>query len=158
QRLPTFACAVWILTLFDAAAAEQKPGIPAGYALQYEQDFERAGSLAGFVVTDAKAWRPAREGGNASLELFGKSQYTPKHRSPFNIALIKDKVFGDFILDVDLQSTVKPYNHQDMCVFFGFQETNRFYYTHIAVKPDAVKAESHAHDIFIVNDGPRLAL
>ena len=34
-------------------------------------------------------------------------------------------MFGNFVLDVELQSTVKPYPHQDMCLFFGFQATNR---------------------------------
>jgi hypothetical protein len=139
-------------------AAENAPGVPPGYKLLYQQDFEKAGAIKDFVFTDAKAWKISESNGNSSLELFAQSKYTPKHRSPFNIAVLKDKVFGDFILDVELQSTVKPYPHQDMCLFFGFEATNRFYYTHIAVKPDPVKAESHAHDIFIVNDGPRLAI
>ena len=132
--------------------------IPQGYKLQYEQNFEKPGSLKDFVFTDPTAWRLSKEGDNSSLELFGKSKYNPKHRSPFNIALLKDKLFGDFVLDVELQSTVKPYPHQEQCLFFGFEATNKFYYTHMAVKPDPIKAESHAHDIFIVNDAPRLAL
>ena len=139
-------------------AADGPSTIPSGYKLQYEQNFEQPGALADFVVTDGKAWRLAKDDGNHSLELFGKSNYKPKDRSPFNIALLKDRMFGDFILDVELQSTIKPYNHQDMCLFFGFEATNRFYYTHIAVRPDPIKAESHAHDIFIVNDAPRLAI
>ncbi|HUR47688.1 MAG TPA: hypothetical protein VMZ27_17525 [Candidatus Saccharimonadales bacterium] len=137
-----------------AVAAE----IPKNYKLQYAQDFEKPGSLKDFVFTDPHAWKLSKEGESASLELFGKSKYDPKHRSPFNIALLADKVFGDFVLDVELQSTIKPYPHQDMCLFFGFLATNKFYYTHIAVKPDPIKAESHAHDIFIVNDAPRLAI
>jgi len=132
--------------------------IPKGYKLQYQQNFEKPESLKDFVFTDPSAWKLSKEGDNSSLELFGKSKYNPKHRSPFNIALLKDKLFGDFVLDVELQSTVKPYPHQDMCLFFGFEATNKFYYTHMAVKPDPIKAESHAHDIFIVNDAPRLAL
>lgn len=139
----------------SALSADQ--GIPKGYKLQYEQNFEKPASLKDFCFTDPKAWRFSKDGDNTALELFGKSKYNPKHRSPFNIALLADRVFGDFVLDVELMSTVKPYAHQDMCLFFGFQATNKFYYTHIAVKPDPIKAESHAHDIFIVNDAPRLA-
>jgi len=111
-----------------------------------------------FVFSDTSAWRLAHDGTSTSLELSGKSKYEPKHRSPFNIALLADRTFGDFTLDVKLQSTIKPYPHQDMCLFFGFEETNKFYYTHIAARPDPIKAESHAHDIFIVNDAPRLAI
>ncbi|HEY0457175.1 MAG TPA: hypothetical protein VGE41_12425 [Verrucomicrobiae bacterium] len=146
------------LALWAAAVPVSAGDIPAGYKLQYEQNFEKPQGIADFLFSDAKAWRLSKEESNSSLELFGKSKYEPKHRSPFNIALLKDKVFGDFVLDVDVMSTVKPYPHQDMCLFFGFQATNKFYYVHIAVKPDPIKAQSHAHDIFIVNDAPRLAI
>src|SRR4051794_2054974 len=97
--------------------------IPKNYKLQYEQNFEKPESLKDFLFTDPNAWRLSKDGDNTSLELFGKSKYEPKHRSPFNIALLADKTFGDFVLDVELQSTVKPYPHQDMCLFFGFQAT-----------------------------------
>ena len=133
-------------------------GVPNDYRLLYHQDFQKPGAIRDFAFTDATAWRMARDGTNTSLELFGKSKYEPKHRSPFNIALLADRTFGDFTLDVKLQSTIKPYPHQDMCLFFGFEATNRYYYTHIAARPDPIKAESHAHDIFIVNDAPRLAI
>lgn len=145
-------------TTYSGGAADKNQGIPEGYELQYQQDFKSGDALKDFRFTDPKAWRLSRDGANTSLELFGKSKYNPKHRSPFNIALLADKAFGDFVLDVELMSTIKPYAHQDMCLFFGFEATNRFYYTHIAVKPDPIKAESHAHDIFIVNDAPRLAI
>jgi len=147
-------CAI-VLT---GSAMLRAASIPEGYKLLYEQDFDKPEAIKDFVFTDPAAWKISAKEGNSSLELFQQSKYTPKHRSPFNIALIADKMFDDFVLDVELQSTVKPYNHQDMCLFFGFEATNKFYYTHIAVKPDPVKAQSHAHDIFIVNDAPRLAI
>ena len=147
-----------LLPFISIHAAEKSAAIPAGYKLVYEQNFEKPEAINDFAFTDANVWKISTTNGNSSLELFGQSQYTPKHRSPFNIALLADKVFGDFVLEVELQSTVAPYPHQDMVVVFGFEATNKFYYTHIAVKPDPVKAESHAHDIFIVNDAPRLAI
>ncbi|MBC8003331.1 MAG: hypothetical protein H7X97_12160 [Opitutaceae bacterium] len=133
-------------------------GLPDNYQLLYHQDFQKPSGINDFVFTDLAAWRQSQEGTNTTLELFGKSKYQPKHRSPFNIALLADRTFGDFTLDVKLQSTIKTYPHQDMCLFFGFEATNRFYYTHIAARPDPIKAESHAHDIFIVNDAPRFAI
>ncbi len=54
------------------------------------------------------------------------------------------------MLEVELLSTKKPYGHQDMCLFFGFAEPQKYYYNHIAVA-----ADPNAHNIFIVNEAPR---
>ncbi len=124
--------------------------LPANYKLLYEQNFNDASALKDFVFTDPAAWRYSQTNGQGALELHAQSKYKPKHRSPVNIALLADKVFGDFILEVELTSTVKPYGHQDMCLFFGFQEPSKYYYNHIAVAADA-----NAHNIFIVNEAPR---
>ena len=128
---------------------------PAGYKLLYEQDCAQPAAIRDFVFSDPRAWKMTTTNGETSLECMGKSKYTPTHRSPFNIALVADKVFGDLVLECEVQSTVKPYPHQDMCLFFGFQDPDHYYYTHVAVRPDPVKADSHAHDIFIVNGAPR---
>jgi hypothetical protein len=71
-------------------------------------------------------------------------------RSPFNRALVRDLVVGDFVLDVKLQSTFKDYDHRDMCLFFGFQDPAHLYYVHFGKK-----ADDHANQIFIVNNEPR---
>ena len=71
-------------------------------------------------------------------------------RSPFNIALIADRTFQDFILEADLMQTGREYGHRDMCLFFGFQSPTNFYYAHIATA-----ADPHAHNIFVVNGAPR---
>lgn len=136
-----------------SAAAPAPAGLPEGYRLLYEQDFRDPASLKDLVVSDAQAWRWSKEPEGGALELAGKSKYQPKHRSPFNIALIADREFGDFILEAELQSTVKPYGHQDLCLFYGFTDTNHFYYTHLAVA-----ADPHAHNIFIVTNAARLAI
>lgn len=141
-----------ILACFTCLAlrAADAPKLPAGFKLLYEQDFASADAIKDFVFSDAKAWRLAKDDGQGALELFHQSAYKPAHRSPLNIALIADKVFGDFVLEVELLSTVKPYGHQDMCLFFGFQEPLKYYYNHIAVAADA-----NAHNYFIVNNAPR---
>lgn len=141
-----------------AAADVVSRPIPAGYSLRFEQAASGASSKSDFAFSDPKAWRESIEKNGSTLELHAQSDYKPKHRSPFNIALLKDRVFDDFILEVDVQSTIKPYPHQDLCFFFGFESTERFYYVHLAARRDPVKAESHAHDIFIVKDSPRLAI
>lgn len=138
--------AILLLTATLAAAAD----LPVGYKLLYEQDFSTPAALHDFVFTDPKGWRHSTTNGQGALELFAQNNYKPQHRSPVNIALLADKVFGDFILEVELLSTVKPYGHQDMCLFFGFQAPTKYYYNHLAVAADA-----NAHNIFLVNEAPR---
>lgn len=127
--------------------------IPAGYKLLYEQNFEGNNKLEDFEFTDARAWELADLHNGKALELSGKSNYTPKVRSPHNIAILKDKKFGSFILEADLQQTGKEYGHRDLCLFFGMEDPENFYYVHMASV-----ADPHAHNIFLVNNEPRIAI
>jgi hypothetical protein len=142
-------CASALFAVLAARAADA-PKLPAGYKLLYEQNFTKPDALKDFAFTDPSAWRLAKEKDKPALELHKQSAYKPEHRSPLNIALIADKVFGDFVLEVELLSTKKPYGHQDMCLFFGFTGSAQYYYNHIAVA-----ADPNAHNVFIVNGAPR---
>jgi len=124
--------------------------IPEDYKLVYVQDFELPQALNDFEMTDANAWRVINEKKEKVLELFGKSNYESRVRSPFNIALINDVSVGDFVLEANLNQTGKEYGHRDLCLFFGVNSPTNFYYVHIASKVD-----NHANNIFIVNDEPR---
>jgi hypothetical protein len=124
--------------------------IPAGYTLAYEQKFDSAATLHDFRFTDPAAWRLAKTNDTTALELVKQSQYKPVVRSPVNIALIGDKVFGDFVLEAELIQTGREYGHRDMCLFFGFQSPTNFYYAHLATA-----ADRNAHNIFLVNNAPR---
>lgn len=140
-----------LLSLASAFAADvQSAALPAGFHLTYEQSFAKSDSLKQFVFTDPTAWKLTGNGGDRALELVQQSKYEPAVRSPFNIALIADRQFGDFILEADLLQTGKDYGHRDMCLFFGFQNPKQFYYVHMATA-----ADEHAHNIFIVNNEPR---
>ncbi len=148
---PCLAVAVASLPAVTLAAgpAPSAP-LPAGYRLVYEQHFDSPETLRQFVFTDAKAWQWSADGESQALELVRQSRYEPKVRSPFNIALISDRVFSDFVLEVDLVQTGKEYGHRDMCLFYGVLDPTHFYYTHLATK-----ADPNAHNTFIVNDAPR---
>jgi hypothetical protein len=124
--------------------------IPEDYKLVYAQDFGLPQAVNDFEMTDANAWRIIQENNGNVIELFGKSDYESRVRSPFNIALIKDLSVGDFVLELDLNQTGKEYGHRDLCLFFGVNSATNFYYVHIASKVD-----NHANNIFIVNDEPR---
>lgn len=127
------------------------PGrVPDGYKLVYDQRFADATALKDFRFTDPAAWRWAKTNDLAALELVKQSKYTPIVRSPVNIALLADKIVGDFVLEVDLIQTGREYGHRDMCLFFGLQSPTNFYYAHIATA-----ADKNAHNIFLVNNAPR---
>jgi hypothetical protein len=131
-------------------AAENSSSLPAGYKLLYEQKFRGPENLRDFVMTDTNAWRVTKTNDTVALDLVAQSKYNPPFRSPVNMAIIADKVFKDFILEVNLMQTGKEYGHRDMCLFYGLQNPSHFYYTHIATA-----ADDHAHNIFIVKKAPR---
>ena len=128
------------------AAAEAKD-LP----LLLKEDFTRGFSR--WKTTDASAWEVKQEEGSSNrvLDLYGKSNYKPTHRSPFNQAILKYHTVGDFVLTAKLQATKESYGHRDLCLFIGYQDPDHFYYVHLGQKMD-----DHANQIFIVNDAPRI--
>ena len=127
--------------------------IPDDYQLLFKEDFEEKGALKHFEMTDPSAWKLSTIDGNKVLELFGASEYEPRVRSPRNIAMISDRQFSSFVMEADVMQTGREYGHRDMCFFFGMKDASNFYYTHLATAPDP-----HAHNIFLVNDEPRVAI
>ena len=121
--------------------------------LLFEYDFEEDPQLSAFEMTDPSAWRIQEEDENKCLELYTQSKYQPRVRSPRNIAFIRGHQFGDFTLEVSLSQTGREYGHRDMCIFFGMKDPSNFYYVHLASKTD-----DHAHNIFLVNDEPRVKI
>ena len=143
-----------ILPLCFSFTNDRAGDAKSGFPLVYEQDFEDPSSIGGFVFSDPESWflTGGKDGGWA-LEFAGRGNYKTKVRSPFIVGLISDHVFGDFVLEADVLQTGKEYGHRDMCFFFSFQDSSRFYYIHIASQ-----AGPHAHNIFIVHDAPRNAI
>ena len=152
-----------------ALGASSVPDLPPGYSLQYTQNFKSKKAFKDFMMTDPAAWEVIDVDDGRALALTGKSEYEPPFRSPYNIALIKGKTFGSFVLDVDIQqSGVKGtpikeymrqyenaadapgYAHRDHCFFFGFQDPAHYMYIHVAKHGD-----NNAHNVFVVNEAPR---
>jgi hypothetical protein len=125
--------------------ARERNGLP----LLFFDNFSAEGTDR-WEQSDPKAWKIADQEGNRVYNQFQQSKVETPVRSPFNRALVKDLVLGDVVLDVKLQSTIKDYDHRDMCLFFGFQDPAHFYYVHFGKK-----ADDHANQIFIVNGEPR---
>jgi hypothetical protein len=151
RSLPALLVAQLLTLLCGCSTLPPHPSyVPASYRLLYAQDFERPDSLHSFTSSDPAAWSLTRHKGNTALELTRQSRYQPAVRSPVNIALLGDRVFGDFLLEADLLQTSGEYGHRDMCLFFNFRNPTNFYYAHIATSADA-----NAHNIFRVQNAPR---
>jgi hypothetical protein len=119
--------------------------------LLVQEDFENGSDR--WQPTDAGAWKVVNTPHGQVYSLFQQSQYKPPHRSPLNIALLKEPIVGDFVLEAQVQSTVKDYDHRSMVLVFGYQDPAHFYYVHFGKKTD-----DRANQIFIVNDAPRIKI
>lgn len=148
-----FSAGVLVAAAGAACASSGEPEGPPPYELVYSQDFTAESALDDFVFSDADAWRWWRADGPGALELTGSGDYSPVYRSPHSIALVRDLLVGDFVLEVELQQTGREYGHRDLCLFFGFESPNRFYYAHLATAPDL-----NSHNVFLVHDAPRRSL
>lgn len=123
--------------------------MPVVYQTEFLED-----SLEGWRFSDANAWRiVSNADGDKALGLVARSRYRGKVRSPYGYALIENVSVTDFVLDLRVRSTTRDYNHRDLCVFFGFQDAEHFYYVHLGKR-----ADPHAHSIFLVNGRDRVSI
>ena len=151
-----------VLSLFSALAvtfaapAADEPVPDWARGATFRDSLAGPESAANLVFSDPAVWSFGKaRSGAGFIELkydpkSYKSSYSPKHRSPVHIALFKDVAPTDFVMDLEMQSTIPAYGHQDLCLFFGFESPQRYYYTHIGRA-----ADMNAHNVFIVNDAPR---
>ena len=142
--LPALACSLLgLVQLSSFVAAEDT--LP----LVVEETFEDGADR--WQPTDAKAWQvKSIDDGRVYSQFKKRSDYNPPHRSPYNIAVLKDTLVSDFVLDAKVLSTHPDYGHRDACLFFGYQDPAHFYYVHLGKKTD-----NHANQIFIVNAADR---
>jgi hypothetical protein len=155
----TFCC-YWLSLVavcaipLTASSQEKKGAVVAAQVLPvvYQDDFEKG--AANWKPFDAKQWKVAEVGGKHVFSQFEKkSTYSPPHRSPLNVALLKDVTVGDLVLTLKVKSTHADYGHRDACIVFGYQDPAHFYYVHLGAKTD-----DHANQIFIVNNAPRIKI
>jgi hypothetical protein len=133
------------------APAREKEGLP----LLFHEDFKDGDkAMARFELLDPSDWRIDKDGDRTVLSLFRKptpeSAGSPPVRRPFGQALVKGLYVGPFVMEVKLRSTIKPYGHQDLCLFFGQVDVSHGYYAHLGREPDP-----NAGNVFIVNGAPR---
>lgn len=139
--------------------------IPAGYELVHWNDLDAEDSLKSFWFSKADEWRFVEEdlddgAGNAAKgagpALFFKSSRTYKSRvrAPHTMGLVKNlRVGGDFVLEVEMMQTGVETAHRDLCLFFGFEGPERFFYNHLGKSPDP-----HSSNVFDVDRADRVRI
>ncbi len=145
-----YVMGLFILLSCSITLWTQESVIPESYQLVYEQDFHSPSSVKDFEMSDPGAWQIGEADNRHFLSLINQSNYQPRVRSPFNVAVLKTPFLRDFIMEIEAAQTGREYGHRDLCFFFGFVNPSNFYYVHMASKTD-----DHANNIFIVNDEPR---
>src|SRR5262245_38805760 len=115
----------------------------------FEENFEKGADR--WEPQDKSQWQIKKtDQGQVYSQFKKETTYKPPHRSPTNVALLKDLVVGDMELTAKVRSTHPDYGHRDAVIFFGYQDPSHFYYVHLGKQ-----ADDHANQIFIVNNAPR---
>jgi hypothetical protein len=149
--LRTLVVALALLPLASLACGEEKEEKKEAAPL-FKEDFEKGADR--WQPLDDKQWKVVEVDGKHVYSQFEKkTNYKPPHRSPTNIALLKDVKAADFVFTAKVKSTHPDYGHRDACIVFGYQDPAHFYYVHLGAKTD-----DHANQIFIVNDAPRVKI
>jgi hypothetical protein len=131
-----------MFALAPLAFAEELPVV-------FQEDFESGAER--WHPLDEKQWQIKKtDKGQVYSQHEKKSNYKPPHRSPTNVALLKDVSVGEMELTAKVLSTHADYGHRDAVIVFGYQDPAHFYYVHLGKQ-----ADDHANQIFIVNDAAR---
>jgi hypothetical protein len=95
-------------------------------------------------------WQLIEKEGNVVYEL-SKTGSFGEIRKPTSIAILKPFIVGDFELEVMAKCyTDTSIINRDICLFYGYQDSLHFYYTHFSANSDNV------HNIIgIVNNADR---
>lgn len=119
------------------------------WPIVFDEKFENGAER--WEPQDPAQWQIKRtEKGNVFSQHKKQTTYKPPHRSPTNVAVLKEIAFGDMEFTGRVLSTHPDYGHRDAVVFFGYQDPAHFYYVHLGKK-----ADDHANQIFIVNGADR---
>jgi hypothetical protein len=135
-----------LLTLFlcDFAIAQK---LPEGYILQYKQDFNNGKSLSDFTFDHPSHWGIFSGNSNYFLQCMGMPDSLSRSDLPSNIALLSNRVFGDFILEADVMPLVDSTGFGEICLFLGVKDNMKFYFVQLANKSDSAR-----HGIFLVKN------
>lgn len=99
-----------------------------------------------WTATDEDAWSWAENGDSPVLRLERQSDYSPPVRSPFNLIWFDAARFESFELTVEARLTAFNEGNNDLCIAFGGDGPQRFYYAHLGESADSVHHQIHLVD------------
>lgn len=122
--------------------------VPEGYILQYQQNFSGKNPISDFRSDDFQFWTIKSVNGNKFLE-FSRDIENDTNRaafSPLNICLIKEYIFGDFIIEASL---MQPGTAADtgIWILFGIKDSLKYYCVNVS-STDEVRSKG----LFVVED------
>lgn len=110
--------------------------LPEGYILQYNQNFNNKKGLADFSFNNPSQW---------NLTLLKKNYYLqfndiPKPDSeivslPPNRAILKNRIFGDFILEAEAMPVIREGSDPEVCLILGLKDSTKYYYILLSTDP-----------------------
>ena len=126
----------WILSilLFDPHLLSQT--IPEGYILQYGQKFENKKCLADFRFSNPSQWELFKLQSNYFLLFNQQNGSVPQTLYlPPNKAILKNRIYGDFLLEADVLPGDNEVTSGEFCLFLGMKDSTKYYFILLSTDP-----------------------
>lgn len=147
MHLPLKNSLAIILLAILIAPVSLAQNLPGGYLLQYQQTFSNTKALADFRVGNPEHWGIHKSGSNFYLQYAGTPGSAIRSILPQNMAILNNRIFGDFILEADVMPEVDSLGFGEICLFLGIRDQSRYYCIHLASRCDSL-----THGIYVVRD------
>jgi len=109
--------------------------VPDGYILQYGQNFSNNKGIQDFSFSCPACWGMTRSQGNYFLQFTPQaSVYMQSVSLPQNRAILKNRIFGDFVFEADVMPMVSEVP-QEVCLFLGLKDSTRYYFVLLTTDP-----------------------
>jgi len=141
---------LFIIFFSIIACVSLSQSLPDGYILLYQQNFSTDTAIQDFRFSNPDSWELKKIKENSFLAFSGQTPYVPEFHSPAILGIIKNHIFGDFILEVNLMQTGRDCKLPDLCIFFSVKDSSHFYYINLASR-----STDSTHGIFLVKNAHR---
>ncbi len=140
-----------LLLIFTIAVHAQSDAFKT-YKVVYSQSFSKDKCTNDFEFSDQSKWLISKNGKTGkSLKCLGTGDYQSALEGPSVVAVLRDYLLTDFVVEMDVTQNGKDYSLLDFCIFFGIKDKEHYCYAQIASK-----ADRKSHNIFMVNgDKPK---
>jgi hypothetical protein len=139
---------VIFLSFYGVATGQFKKDLPKDYKEVYEQGFSKEKDLSDFEFSSSDKWLISKDGKSGkSLKCTGAGNYQVSEGEPTIVAVLKTVKLKDFILEMDVLQNGKDFSQLDICLFYGIQDINNYYYAQLASS-----AGNKSHNVFRVKN------